>query len=186
MKASDFESRHQTLLHLLLVGAAVGTYFLYPDDIVWAAVRYHTNSALLEQITFGVGTLLLLGCSLVETWAEARGGLRYPLLLSRLLFALVVGLLVPLAGTIILVGGEAFLVVRLFIRYRESPRLPVQGSNPNWGMAFRRAASKWGLTASMMVFTFTLRDRIAEIGAAASVLIWLALNFTGLARSHDS
>jgi hypothetical protein len=33
MKASDFEHRRQTLLHLLLVGIAPLTYIRYSDDI---------------------------------------------------------------------------------------------------------------------------------------------------------
>jgi hypothetical protein len=186
MKATDFEYRHQTLLHLLLVGLAVSTYFVTRDDIVWAAVRRHGNSAFLEQLVFGVGTLLLLGCAMVETWAEAHGRLRSPLLLSRLLFALVVGLLLPLPGTIVLLGGEGLLVFRLFQRHRDSPRVSAQRTGPQWGQAFRRAISKWGLTASMIVFTVTLRDGIAEIGAAVSVLLWLALNFRRLVESYDS
>jgi hypothetical protein len=107
MKATDFEYRHQTLLHLLVVGLGVSTYFLSRDDIVWALVRHHSNSRFLEQAAFGVGTLMLLGCAVLETWASA-----YPqpviLLLSRPLFALVLGLLVPLPGTIVSWAGRRF------------------------------------------------------------------------------
>jgi len=225
MKATYFEYRHQTLLHLLLVGLAVSAYFLNPDDIVWALVRHHSNGAFLEQIAFGAGTLVLLVCAVLETWASAypdpgvpsRGPLhscdgpyrylQYPLLLSRLLFALVLGLLVPLPGTIALIGGEALLVYRLLLRDRDSatadrgrkylssvpllfpslhPRFPAHGSEARWGEAFRRAASKWGFAASMIVFTWTLRDRIAEIGGGVSFLIWFALNLPRFIRSQDS
>jgi protein-S-isoprenylcysteine O-methyltransferase Ste14 len=225
MKATYFEYHHQTLLHLLLVGLAVATYFLDQDDIVWASVRHHTNSAFLEQVAFGVGTLILLICAALETWASAYPlpavpsfghviscdgpyrYLQYPLLLSRLLFALVLGLLVPLPGTILLIGGEALLAFRLVVRDRDSlgadrwqeyraavplmipalhPRFPLRGVEASWGEAFRWAASKWGLTASMIVFTLTLRDRIAEIGGGISFLIWLALNFSRVVGSHDS
>ncbi len=71
MQATDFEYRHQTLFHLLLVGLAVSIYFLNPDDIVWALVRHHSNGAFLEQVTFGIGTLMLLSCAVLETWAGA-------------------------------------------------------------------------------------------------------------------
>src|ERR1700691_3634423 len=71
MKATDFDYRHQTLLHLLVVGLGVSTYFLSRDDIVWALVRHHSNSRFLEQAAFGVGTLMLLGCDEFETWAIA-------------------------------------------------------------------------------------------------------------------
>lgn len=179
MKATYFEYRHQTLLHVLVVGLALSTYFFSRDDIVWALVRDHSNSRLLEQLVFAVGTLMLLSCAGLETWANA-----YPqpviLLLSRLLFALVVGLLVPLSGTIVIIGGEALLVFRLYVRDHDSAgadRFPVRGTEATWAEAFRRAASKWGLAASMIVFTLTLKDRVAEIGGGISFLVWLALNF---------
>jgi protein-S-isoprenylcysteine O-methyltransferase Ste14 len=201
MKATDFECRHQTLLHLLLVGVAVSLYFFDRDDIVWALVRHHSNSALLEQATFGAGTLMLLGCAVLETWASAYAPsassvgplltcdgpyryFQYPLLVSRLLFALVLGLLVPLPGTVVIVGGEAFLVSRLFARVQ--PRAPVRGAHARWGQAFRWTAAKWGFLASMMVFTWTRQDRIAEIGGGLSFLVWFALNFPRLVRSHDA
>jgi len=207
VQATGFEYRHQTLLHLLLVGLAVSTYFLNPDDIVWASVRHHSNRAFLEQIVFGAGTLLLLGCAVLETWASAYpqpgapsaepvvtcdGPYRYlqnPLLLSRLLFALVLGLLVPLPGTILLVAAEALLVLRFLVRDREKPaadRFPGRGAKARWGAGFRWAASKWGLAASMIAFTWTLQDRVAEIGGVISVIVWLALNFPRLIRPQDS
>jgi len=199
MKATDFEYRHQTLLHLLLGGLAVSTYFLNPDDIVWASVRRHSNSAFLEQVAFGAGTLVLLSCALLETWASAYtlSGipltcdgpyryLRYPLLLARLLFSLVLGLLVPLPGTIAIVGGEALLIFRLLLRDRaHQPRAQVRGGTARWGEAFRWVAAKWGFAATMIVFTLTLKDRIAEIGGGVSFLLWLALNYPRLLRSHD-
>lgn len=174
MKATDFEYRHQTLLHSLLVGAAVSTYFLNPDDIVWALVRHHTNSAFLEQATFGAGTLLLLASAVLETWASAYAQpLQHPLLLSRLLFALVLGLLVPLPGTILIVAGEAVLVFRLLVRDRYSATA-APAAEAKWGAGLGWAAAKWGFLASMIVFTWTRRDRIAEIGGAISFLVWLA------------
>jgi hypothetical protein len=179
MKATDFEHRRQSLLHLLVVGLAVGTYLVSRDDIVWAFVRDHSNNRFLEQLAFGVGTLMLISCAVLETWANAHHE-PVVLLLSRLLFALVVGLLVPLAGTIVIVGGEAFLVFRLFIRDHYGPRsnrFRRRGAEVAWGEAFRRTASKWGLAASMIVFTLTLKDRVAEIGGGISFLVWLGLNF---------
>ncbi len=188
MQATDFEYRHQTVLHLLVVGLAVSTYLVSRDDIVWAVVRGHSNNRFLEQLAFALGTLMLISCAGLETWASA-----YPrpvvLLLSRLLFALVVGLLVPLSGTIVMIGGEALLGFRLYVRDHDratAERFPVRGAGATWGEAFRRAASKWGFAASMVVFTLTLKDRVAEIGGGISFLVWLALNFPRLIRSHDS
>jgi len=214
-KATDFEYRHQTFLHLLLVGLAVSTYFFNPDDIVWAMVRHHSTPAVFERSVFGIGTLMLLACAVLETCASAYPDpsvpspgpliscdgpyrhLQHPLLLARLLFALVLGLLVPLPGTIVIVAGESLLILRLLMRDRDNagadrchryrlavpvlvpsihPRFPVRGSGAEWGKAFRRAVSKWGFAASMIIFTLTLQDRIAEIGGAVSFFLWVALN----------
>jgi hypothetical protein len=49
--------------------------------------------------------------------------------------------------------------------------------------AFRRESSKWGLAFTMIAFTFTLKDRLAEVLASASVLLWFALNLRELRRS---
>ena len=94
MKATGFEYRHQTLLHLLLVGLAVATYLRNPDDIVWAAVRGHSDSALLERVVFGAGAVMLLGSAVLETWASAQDA-PWAKRLARILLALGVGQLLP-------------------------------------------------------------------------------------------
>src|SRR5262249_37654145 len=102
--------------------------------------------------------------------------------------ALAVGLLLPLSGAVTLLVGETILVSRLVLRDQESisgPPLLSRGGEVSWGAAFRAAASKWGLAASMMAFAWTLQDRIAEIGSASSVVVWLALNVPAHVRSHS-
>jgi hypothetical protein len=56
----------------------------------------------------------------------------------------------------------------------------------DWRMALRKQAAKWGLAMTMIVFTLTLRDRIAEILAAASFLAWVLLNIPDFVRSSGS
>jgi len=223
MRATDFEYRHQTLLHLVVVGAAFLTYLFEPDDIVWAFVKDHTTyRAFLERLVFGTGALLILGSAVLRTWASAYRGLgaadgatlfvcngpyrylQYPLYLGRILFALGLGLLAPVLGNVILLAGETLLLLRLFGRdyqdaapehlrqYREQvprflpslhPRFPADGFRAHWGAALRKEASKWGLAVTMIVFTLTLRDRVAEILAGASLVVWVALNIPDLVRS---
>ena len=73
-----------------------------------------------------------------------------------------------------LLAGEAILMLRLYLRDRSAPPAPrVAGS---WGPALRAASSKWGLAISMVLFAWTLQDKIAEIGATVAVLVWLMLN----------
>ncbi len=148
-----------------MIGAALLTCFVNPDDVVWFLVHLHEDSALLDRIIFGIGTLLFLGAAALETWTNG-------VLLARLLFVLGLGLLLPLPGAIILISGEAFLVARLFLA-RDSA-----APSPGPSRAFRKAASKWGFAVSMIVFTLTLQDRLVEIGGVTSFCIWLALNIS--------
>ena len=180
MKATRFEYRYQTLIHLTLVGLAVLTYLIDPVDIVWGLIRHHADNRLLEHIVFGVGAIELLSSAVLETWAIARPYRisQFPLRVARFLLASAIGLLLPISGAIILVGGDAILAFRLLLRDREDAAdsdLCVRAAVGSWGVAFRTAASKWGLALSMIVFAWTLEDRIVEIGAALSVIAWLAL-----------
>ena len=47
--ATDFELRHETLLHLLLVLLAFLSYLLVLDDFVWAFVKDWSHPHLLER-----------------------------------------------------------------------------------------------------------------------------------------
>jgi hypothetical protein len=183
MKATRFEFEYQTLLHLLVVGLSLLTYLASRDDIVWALVRNHPDTASWERAVFGAGALMLVAAAALETWA--RNALR----LARILLIPAVGLLLPLSGVIIQIVCETVLLFRLFLRDREdlpAPYLLAPGAANPWGSAFRAAASKWALAATMILFAWTLRDRIAEIGAAISVAVWLALNVPPRLRSRDS
>ena len=146
MRATDFEYRHQTLLHLLVVGLAFLTYAFQPDDIVWALVKHHTiYRTLLERIVFGIGALEILGSAGLQTWANAyrltavnadpllaSGGvyrrLENLIYVGRLLFASGIGLLAPISGTVILLAGEVALVVRLRLRNHDGATLHVTGN----------------------------------------------------------
>jgi hypothetical protein len=202
MKATRFEYRHQTLVHLMLVGVSLLAYLRDRVDIVWALVRGHSDSASWERLVFGFGAVLLLASALLETSAYA-----YPIVpepevprspmvdgigslhkryLARILLVLALGLLLPLSGTIILLAGETILILRLFLHDDASvPELQPVGRRTGAarGPAFRAAASKWGLTASMILFVWTLQDRVAEIGALCSVTLWLVLSVSPQNRS---
>ncbi len=178
MKATDYEVRHQTRLHLLVVGAAFVTYAFQRDDVVWAAVKGHADSASLERVVFGLGTVLIFVSAASQTWAHVH--IQYPLYLARFAFALGIGLLAPVSGAVILLSGEGFLTLRLLARERvETCPVPL-------AEALRRESSKWGLAFTMIVFTLTLRDRLAEMLAAASLLLWVALNVPDFVRSRKS
>jgi protein-S-isoprenylcysteine O-methyltransferase Ste14 len=211
VRATDFEYRHQTLIHLLIVAISFLTYLIDRDDIVWALVRGQPHAKLLERLLFAVATLFIGAATVVRTWARAypwspapgylypvrRDGpyrhLRNPQQLGNLLFAIGLGSLAPFWGFVFLVAGEAILFFRLTQREREAknvegvrPDTPVAPPPqllhrpllelPMWGKAFRQESAKWGLFLTMIVFTLLLRDGVAEVLAAASVIVWVVLN----------
>jgi hypothetical protein len=208
MRATDFEYRHQTLVHLIIVSVAFLTYLVQRDDVVWALVRAQSHPRLLERLFFGVATVLIGVSSAVRTWARVgpqraivgressvlREGRRdgpyryvsYPLQIGNLLFSIGLGCLAPALGFLLLVTGETVVYFRLIRRERENRT--ARGTRTSWGKAFREESAKWGLFVTMIVFTLLLRDRVAEVLAVVSFLIWVLLNWKTLiasVRGHD-
>ncbi len=193
MKATDFEYKHQLLLHQLVVVAAFSTYLIDRDDVVWRFIKNGAGDVrLVERSIFGVVTLLFGISAYLSTASRAcllsrpdslgepkADRLHHTLsgYLGELLYAFALGCLAPLSGFLILVGCEAIRIFRLARRdnerwlQRSSMRRGSKGAR-----AFQIEAIKWGIFLTMIVFTFTLRDRIAEVLIAASVVVWMLLN----------
>ena len=208
MNATDFEYRHQPLVHQFIVAAAFLTYLMQPDDVLWRFVRNRTAPHQLERSLFIVATLFIAVGAGVCTWARAcqrlQGAseagpyryLRHPRYLGDLVYAIGLGSLVPLTGFVILVAGEALRLLRLMRRKDESrgdlrqqpkPRVsdPSRSEGPLlWKMAFRREVVKWGVVVTMIVFVIALIDRIAEILLLVSFLVGLLLNPPLLSREE--
>jgi hypothetical protein len=212
MTATDFEARHQTLIHLLIVGVAFLTYWIDRDDIVWTLVQGQTHPRLLERLLFALATLLIGVSTALRTWAGAyaerpasglatirRDGpyryFRYPVEIGSLFFSIGLGFLAPISGFVALVAGETVVALRL-IGWEEKSRRRVAsqagslnegqspGSHaasvagaPHWKASLRQESGKWGLFLTMIIFTALLRDRVAEILAVLSLLIWMVLNW---------
>jgi hypothetical protein len=214
MKATDFEYRCQLLLHELIVGAALLTYLVDRDDIVWRFIRSGDHVRPLERGLFAVVTLLFglsaYLCTLARANAasersgesaqnavpECQGPFYRLRLVGDSLYALTLASLLPLSGFFILVIFESIRLLRLSRReyaltLRESRRelspsvlmatpsgqtTPLRRPTPEWAKAFRREAIKWGFFLTMIVFTLTLKDRIAEILIGATIVLWTLLN----------
>ena len=197
MKATDFEYRHQTLVHQFIVAAAFLTYFVDREDIVWRFVKDSSAPRGFERFFFIVATVFIVAGAAISTFAracrrsESAIGLESSRYFGDLLYAIGLASLFPLWGFIILVTGEILRVLRLI--QREDPRarnlmlhmlpsaLPLispaaQEFHSEWGKAFRQETVKWGLFLTMVVFVITLKDRLAEVLAAFSFLIGLLLN----------
>ncbi|HTY84855.1 MAG TPA: hypothetical protein VMB19_11590 [Silvibacterium sp.] len=170
MKATDFEYRHQTQIHNLLILAGVLTYLVDPDDIVWRFVRDSSAPRFWERVAFIVATILIAIGAILCTRARAFYRPHY---LGELVYAIGFGSLLPIPGFLILVFGES---LRLFRLARREPRQPSPAAMPAWGHAFRREAVKWGIVITMLVFVTTLKDRHADVLAVSSFLIGLLLN----------
>lgn len=61
-------------------------------------------------------------------------------------------------------------VPRIFPSFR--PRTPAAGLKPQWGQAFRGEAFMWGFFPTMVGFTITLQDRVAEMLAGVTLVLW--------------
>jgi hypothetical protein len=175
MKATDFEYRHQLLLHEVILGAATLTYLVDRDDIIWRFIKMSPAARALERSLFAVATLLFGVSAWLCTHARAH---RHPgrlFWLGEYVYAFALASLVPFAGSLILIIGEGIRIVRLLGRGVESAELEGP-ERPGWRSALRRESIKWGLFVTMIVFTITLRDRVAEILIGASVVFWMLLN----------
>lgn len=197
--ATDFELRHQALMRLILIGTAVSTYLFDRDDVVWRFIRDYPERTALERAVFLIATLMIGTGAALCTWAgiheqepvapHARGrhyvGLQN---IGNLLYAIGIGSLVPLWGFVILVAGEALRILRLTARQRQgNAASPDSGWDPppssqSWSLCFRRQAAKWGLFATMIAFTVTLIDRVADVLACASLLVAIVVNFGEIRR----
>jgi|SRR5271154_5641796 len=200
MRATDFEYRHQLLLHQIVVAGAVLTYVIDRDDIIWRFIKTAAADVrLLERSLFAVATIFFGVSACLCTWArahsqfdrasfqaltgakEALRTLRNRHYIGEFLYALGLASLVPLYGSIILIAGEAIRLLRLsrrdivLVTAGQTGGL-MQKSKPAWGQAFRGEAIKWGLFLTMIVFTFTLKDRVAEVLIGVTILLWGLLN----------
>lgn len=182
MAASDFEFRHQRLIHNLIVAAAVLTYLIQPDDIVWRLVKDRPEPHALERYIFILATLFIVAGAAICTAARAKGGGERRRYFGDFVYAIGLGSLFPVAGFVVLVAGEGIRLLRLALRGGAEG----MESGPRWGRAIRLEAVKWCLVVSMIVFVITLKDRVADILVAASFVIGLICNARFFERSSKA
>ena len=167
MTATDFEYRHQTLVHQFIVAAAFLTYLVDREDIVWRFVKDSSAPRELERFFFIVAAVFIVVGAAICTWArvyrrpesstdmESYRRIHRSRYFGDLLYAIGLASLVPLWGFIILVVAEALRVFRLIQRGdpwarnllqdpfpAASPLRPpaAQESHSRLGKAFRQEA----------------------------------------------
>ena len=180
MRATNFEVRYRLFLHQFLVLAAFLTYFVDRDDIVWRFIKTSTgNVRMMERAIFVVATILFGVAAWLCTHSRALGRPRASYI-GEFLYVVALGSLAPLAGFVILVVGEAIRLLRLAMRQDAfDHREPI-----SWLEAFQLEAVKWGFFFTLIVFSITLIDRVAELLAGATVLIWILLNACRVAKNR--
>lgn len=189
MKASAFEQRHAMALRPSVYALAFSVYFFDRDDVVWRFIRYSASPRALEHGAFLMATLLIgLGaylCTQADACAAERGAYLHKRggLWGDWLYAVGLSTLAPLGGCLILVVGESIRIPRLgFAERHDVTADACLARVPRWGDAFQRQAAKWGVEVTMVAFTVTLIDRVADYGIAASIAVWAALNWTSIYR----
>jgi len=121
---------------------------------------------------------------------------RNPLYLGTFLMSVGLGFLASRSGFLVLAVGAAIRILRLIgreeaelekkqgERFREfcrrvpkifpslGPSIPAAGMKPQWGQAFRGEAFMWGFFLTMVGFTLTLEDRVAQMLAGVTLVLW--------------
>lgn len=192
LKATDFEYRHQKLVHFVVVCAAWLSYLFDKDDIVWRFAKNSPAAHEWERILFIIATAAIAAGASLSTWAHAgiglkaetgidrRSKLERPRLIGDLIYSFGLASLFPVSGFILLILGETLRVFRLMGCAGEWATVAGSG----WGGAFRSEAVKWGIFIAMIAFTITLRDRVADYLIAAGFLVGSLLNAPVFNRSQ--
>lgn len=173
-----------------LLLAAVSTYFIEPTNVVWALIGSAPNARVWEHICFGLAAAAL-GLSI---WLRmTNGGERYESgfsdsrpqrISSDLLQAVGIGSLMPLAGFILLISAELVLAMLRHARAKQVKSRLAQGDTSKQHLVYTvsQPSAGWreslaehiGLCCafvSMVIFSITLSDRLADYLFAGAALI---------------
>jgi hypothetical protein len=176
MKARAFEQRHPMLLRLCIYAAAFGTYVIDRDDVVWRFIRDLPARRPLEHGAFLDAALLIGMGAYLCTRGNACAHSHKTGLAGEWLYAIGLSTLAPLWGSVVLVAGESLRILRLDLAHPQSAQGQRASKLPNLRRALRRQATKWGVHLTMVVFSITLVDRVADYGIIASIALGAALN----------
>jgi hypothetical protein len=172
LRASEFEIRHPTLLHLLIVGAGWATYLADREDVVWRLIRGSPSRRLLEHAVFAFATLLIGSGAVLCTRSRARMDLSGSRFFGEWMYAAGLASLLPLRGFTLLIVGESIRIIRMALSEKVHAQLSEGRSKEPWGEAVQRESVKWGIFLTMIFFTVSLVDRVADYGILASILAW--------------
>jgi hypothetical protein len=191
-QASAFEVRHPWLLHNALLLAALLTYCIDREDVVWRFIKASPHARLLEHVSFGAAAVFVA----LGIWFNARAcfhdfNSRRSRRLGGLLYAVGIGTLFPWSGFLLFVTGEFVRIDRYESansQRTESPqdrpeRRKPKHLNPNpapqlqWKSVLVHQAAAFCAFLSMAIFSVTLMDRQAEYLFAITGLVSALTHF---------
>jgi hypothetical protein len=185
--------KQQSVAHAILLAAAVSTYVFSPDDIVWRFVRNSSHPRAWEHAAFataaallGIALLLKINASLHAQNPTSPAASRFTAAIANLLQSIGIASLLPVPGFLLLVIGS--VAATLFLSTKSSnakahttkpsspqPASPQQA--PQWRPAFFTHIGLCCAFASMLIFSITLIDRVADIIFVITALVSLAATF---------
>lgn len=185
-----FDARHPFLIHGVLVVLCWLTYLIDREDVVWRFIRNSPNARSLEHAAFALAALSIgLGVCL-GAWPSGKrrpqdAGTIRRRSAGEILHAIGIASLLPLAGAILLVCVETFRST-FYAKWRirtATPRAIANTEAPkaNWLKSAGRFVVHYmaGLCAylSMLVFSITLRDRLADVLFLATAIVFVLSRF---------
>ncbi len=189
-------------IRMVLLVAALFTYLISPDDVVWHFIKMSAHPRVLEHIFFGIAASMLGISLLLELAASAQAEAQdvqdshcTRATLSRLLQSIGIGSLLPLPGFLLLVIGNVVVSLSLHRGHQTA-------GDVKPGMYLQRAKStlralRWRNTLathiglclaflSMVAFSIVLIDRVADVLFATTALVSIAANLRRVAlRAQD-
>jgi hypothetical protein len=190
---SPFGLQHPFLVHGIFVILCWLTYVFDREDVVWRFVKDSANPRLLEHLSFTLAAVCIAGGVSLGAWASgnhdgcAGQTPRYirRRSLGEILHAIGIASLLPLAGSVALICAEAMRSIH-YARCRITasalqPVTPANAPGPRPSPLLRRILLRHiaGICAflSMLAFSITLSDRMADALFAATALVFVITRF---------
>lgn len=167
--------------------AGLLTYLISPEDVVWRFIKAAPHARVLEHLCFGMAAGILGIALLLKSLAISRAsqrGSRDPSysrgVLADLLQAVGIGCLLPLPGFLLFVLGT--LGVSLLLNPRHAPEEELmtlsnldkpQRILPSlpWRVALVKNLGLFCAFVSMVIFSITLIDRVADVLFCLTALV---------------
>jgi hypothetical protein len=191
--ADPFAVRHPFLIHAILVILCWLTYLLDREDVVWRFIKESAKAHQLEHLAFALAAVCIgLGVWLGawpsgnrdEYAGQASRSIRRRSM-GEILHAVGIASLLPLAGSVALVCTETVrsMVYAHSQIVRSAHQTRAHGieinadRNPLLRRIFFRHIAGVCAFFSMLAFSITLRDRLADGLFAATALVFVVSRF---------